>query len=253
MRQYIAFTKKEFLEALRTHKLLILIAVFLIIGFMNPLFAKLTPIILEATLPDMDLGLSDPTAYDSWAQFYSNVIQIGLITLVIVFSGLISNEYNRDTLINVLTKGLDRKTVVLSKFTMATLVWTVSYILCFIVTWLYTVILWPNDSPNNLIQAAFYLWLFGILLISLIILGNSLFKGALGTLLFIGGTVTIAFIINIIPIIEKFNPTMLMSNNYQLILGSVSNGDFLWPSILTVFTIISSLLLAIRIFNKREI
>lgn len=46
MSSYVAFTKKEFLEAYRTWKLLLFCIISVIIGMMNPLFAKLTPEIL---------------------------------------------------------------------------------------------------------------------------------------------------------------------------------------------------------------
>ncbi len=254
MNQYIAFTKKEFLEAVRTRKLLIMFSIFLMIGFMNPLIAKVTPALLEKFMPEgMVIEIADPTAFDSWTQFYSNVIQIGLISLVLVFSGLITNEYNKDTLINVLTKGLNRKNVILSKFTAASVIWTGAYILCFLVTWLYTTVLWSEDSLNNLIQAALYLWVYGIFLITLIILGNSLFKSSIGTLLFVGGLVIIQFLINIITPIQKFNPIMLASDNLNLIAGNLNNSYFVWSLSITLILIITILILSINIFNKREV
>ena len=51
MRAYLAFTKKEFTESFRTYKLVIMLAVFLLFGIMNPLFAKLTPALLETWPP----------------------------------------------------------------------------------------------------------------------------------------------------------------------------------------------------------
>ena len=47
MRGYLAFVKKEFMEIIRTYKLVVLGAIFLILGIMNPLTAKLTPTLLS--------------------------------------------------------------------------------------------------------------------------------------------------------------------------------------------------------------
>ena len=40
MRVYLAFTKKELFEFTRTYKLLLIVTVFLIFGFMNPVVAS---------------------------------------------------------------------------------------------------------------------------------------------------------------------------------------------------------------------
>ncbi len=50
MRAYIAFTKKEIYELAKTYKLLLLVVVFLIFGFMNPVVAKLTPDIMKSLM-----------------------------------------------------------------------------------------------------------------------------------------------------------------------------------------------------------
>ena len=136
MKAFWAFTKKELTEYYRTAKIMILMVVFLLFGMMNPVLAKFTPEIIKAA--GLDLNLPDPTAMDSWAQFFKNVGQMGLIIVVIVFSGIMANEFSKGTLINILTKGLKRKTVILSKFTVASCLWALSYLLCFVVTYFYT-------------------------------------------------------------------------------------------------------------------
>ncbi|MEG0367463.1 MAG: hypothetical protein RR585_11555, partial [Coprobacillus sp.] len=124
MKSYLAFTSKEILESIRSYKAFILIIVFLILGFMSPITAKLTPEIMKNFMPaGMSIEVATPTVIDSWMQFFKNVPQIGMIVIVIVLSSMISGEINKGTLINVLTKGLSRKNVILAKFTCATLTW----------------------------------------------------------------------------------------------------------------------------------
>src|SRR5665647_682471 len=184
MRAYFAFTKKEFTENLRTYKLMIMIVVFLIFGVMNPLFAKFTPEILKAAgLDPSALGMGTPTAMDSFAQFCKNVGQLGLLVLVIVFSGIMANELSEGTLINILTKGMKRSTVILSKFTMATVIWTVSYLLCLAVTYAYTAYYFTIENISNVFLTFSSMWLFGVLLVAIVILGGVLFKNIYGSLL----------------------------------------------------------------------
>ena len=148
MRAFIAMTKKEFLECIRTYKLFIIVAVFLLFGMLNPITAKIMPKLLSSFMPEgMTITLGEPHTIDSWIQFYKNM-STQLILFVIVFSGIVSNELTKGTLINMLTKGLPRKTVILSKFTAIISIWTVSYLICFVITLVYTMYLLPGKLPN---------------------------------------------------------------------------------------------------------
>ena len=170
MRAYLAFTKKELFEFTKTYKLLLLVTVFLIFAFMNPVVAKFTPDLMELLMEEgIKISLPEPTIFDSWSQFFKNTTQMGLIVLVIIFSGLISNELSKGTLINMLTKGLSRKTVVLSKFTSSTLVWTLAYFLSALVTFLYSMLFWKDTQVENLLFSLTLVWVFGVFLISAII------------------------------------------------------------------------------------
>ncbi|HBL84239.1 MAG: hypothetical protein A2Y17_07710 [Clostridiales bacterium GWF2_38_85] len=254
MKSYIAFTTKEFTEQLRTHKALIMFTVFLLFGIMNPVTAKLTPIILEMFMPEgVEITLGDPTALDSWAQFFKNIPQMGIFVLAIVFNGLMANEFTKGTLINILTKGLSRSTVILSKFSMAILLWTASYILCFAVSYGYTIYFWSNDIVYNLLFAVFVLWLFGVLIISLLLFGGVLFKNSYGSLLLTGTTVVIMFLINIVPILQKYNPVLLSSSNMDLLTGKMQPSDFTASIIVTTALTMTFIVVAIPIFNKKRI
>lgn len=254
MRAYFAFTKKEFIENLRTYKLMIMIVVFLIFGVMSPLFAKFTPEILKAAGLDASaLGVGTPTAIDSFAQFFKNVGQLGLLVLVIVFSGIMANELSKGTLINILTKGMRRSTVILSKFIMATVIWTVSYLLCLAVTYAYTAYYFTIENISNAFLAFSSMWLFGVLLIAIVILGGVLFKNVYGSLLLTGGIVVVMTIVNIAPKLQKYNPITLSSDNMQLIMAQKATSDFMPAVIICAVLTIVSVIASIMIFNKKQL
>ncbi|MBK5253334.1 MAG: ABC transporter permease [Peptostreptococcaceae bacterium] len=254
MKAYIAFTKKEFCENLRTYKLFIMLCVFLLLGLMNPITAKITPQLLKSLMPEgMNITIMEPTALDSWAQFFKNVPQMGLSVLVIVFSGIMANEFSRGTLINMLTKGLSRKVVILSKFTMTTIIWTLSYALCFAATYAYTIYFWSSEGVSNILLSVFSLWLFGILLLAIILLGGVLFKNNYGVLLFTGGFVVALMLLNLSSTIQKYNPITLASSNMALLTNNMFVSDFTMPIVICVITIIASIGSAIMIFNKKQI
>ena len=129
MKRYVAFTKKEFLEQLRTYRMLILFSVFFIFGLMSPLLAKILPEILSGMdLQGMIITIPEATAVDAYAQFFKNMTQMGIIVILLVFGGVISNELTRGTLVNVLAKGLGRHTVILAKYTAMVVMWTVALV-----------------------------------------------------------------------------------------------------------------------------
>ena len=254
MKSYLAFTNKEFCEAIRTYKLLIMGAVFLLLGMLNPITAKITPQLLKSFMPEgMLITIAEPTALDSWAQFFKNVPQMGLIVLVIVYSGIMANEFSRGTLINMLTKGLSRSVVILSKFTMAVSLWTISYTLCFGVTYAYTAYFWKGDMVSNILLSVFCLWLFGILLLACVILGGVLFKSSYGCLLFTGGFVVALLLINIIPKVQEYNPIILSSSNMALLTNEMSVSDFTLPIVICFVAAAGFVILAIALFNKKQL
>jgi len=254
MKSYLAFTKKEFCETVRTYKLLIMGAVFLLLGMMNPITAKITPQLLKSFMPaGIEITIAEPTAMDSWAQFFKNVPQMGLIILVIIFSGIMANEFSRGTLINMLTKGLSRSVVILSKFTMAVLLWTASYALCFGVTYVYTAYFWKGDGVSNILFSVFCLWLFGILLLATIMLGGVIFNSSYGCLLFTGGFVVALLLINIVPRLQKYNPITLASSNMALLANEMSVADFTLPIVICCLAVIGFVISAIALFNKKQL
>ncbi|MEG0593118.1 MAG: ABC transporter permease subunit [Coprobacillus sp.] len=254
MKSYIAFTSKEILESIRSYKAFILIIVFLILGFMSPITAKLTPEIVKNFMPEgMSIVITEPTVIDSWMQFFKNVPQIGMIVIVIVFSSLVSGEISKGTLINVLTKGLSRQNVILAKFTCATLIWTICYYVAFLVVYFYNLLFWTDTGVYNLFFSVSCVWIFGIFLISTLLLGGVLFKSSYGSLLLTGGLVVIMMFIGMLQTIAKFNPMQLMSVNMSLLTGPTTPSDLYISIIVTVSLTLLSLISSIIIFNKKQI
>jgi len=254
MRSYIAFTKKEFYEIWCTYKFFIMISVFLLLGLMNPITAKITPQLLDSFMPEgMNITMAEPTALDSWMQFFQNVPQMGLIVLIIIFSGVMTNEFSRGTLVNLLTKGLSRSTVILAKFTMAITVWTLSYILCFVVTYGYTAYFWSNKGISNIGLSVFCLWIFGVLILAMIMLGEVLFRNNHGGLLFTCVLVVVLMLVNILPNLQKYNPISLASKNMALITGDIPVSDFTGSIVICGVATIIFIASAIVLFNQKQI
>ena len=163
MNALYAFTVKEFQAAIRSGKALILAVLFVIFGIMSPAVAKMTPWLME-TMADsfaesgLDVTGVTVNALTSWTQFCKNV-PVAMIVFLLIFSGVLTAEYEKGTLTAMVTKGLARWKIIAAKAAALALLWTVGYWLCFGITWGYTRYFWNDDSAVHVMTAAagFYL------------------------------------------------------------------------------------------------
>ena len=252
MSGYIAFVKKEFTENMKNYRFLILFAVFLIFGIMSAFLAKFTPQILSALAADMEMT-TEPVALDAWKQFYKNISGVGFSAFIILFGSCLSYEYSKGTLVLMVTKGLSRKAVILAKYTVAATLMTISYWIGFVATYGYTAILWKGTNLSNVALSAVLLWIVGFLYLSILIIGCVIFKQTFTSILFTGGIVALISLLGMIEPIAKFNPFILTSKNIALISGEVIPAEFIMPALISVTLSMFALLIAIQLFNKKQL
>lgn len=256
MKSLLAFMKKEYLEAARTGKIVILLLLFVLFGIMSPAIAKLTPWMMETLSDSMaESGLIvtniQVDALTSWTQFFKN-IPIALIAFVLIFSDIFTKEYKSGTLLLVLTKGLSRYKVVLAKAVLLLLLWTVGYGICFGITYGYNAYFWDNSIINNLLFSVTIWWLFGVWVICLIVLFSSLLQNNAGVILCVGGTVLLSYLLSIIPKVKAYSPTVLINTN-SILTGVEEIDAYVKAIVITVFLCIVCVAVSIPIVNKRQL
>jgi len=255
MSGFIAFTKKEYMESIRTYRFIILLAVLLFFAILSPLTAILLPEILNSLemVDGFVISLPEPSAMDSWGQFFSNIGQMGMLAVIIIFSGTMARDLENGTLVNLLTKGMKRYTVVISKFVLSCILWTIGYAVSLAVCYAYTAFYFPADEVSNAFFAFSSLWLYGIFLITLLIFGGTLFGNFYGSLFSCFGVVVTLALINISPIAQKYNPISLGGDTLALLSGQKETADFLPAMIICSILIIVFLVASIFIFNKKKV
>jgi ABC-2 type transport system permease protein len=256
MRSLIAFTKKEFTDQLRSGKLLLLGILFLLFGIMNPAVAKLTPWLLEIfseTMAESGMVITGVTvsAMDSWVQFYKN-IPMALIAFVLIQGGIFTKEYTSGTLVLSLTKGFERYKVVLSKTFTLMLLWTLGYWICFGVTYGYNAYFWDNSVAQNLGLSALCWWIFGVWVISMIVLFSTLLNSTSGVILCGGGIAVGCYLLAIVPKIGRYLPTYL-ADGTSLIYGVTKPENFIAAIVITSVLSVACLVLSVPIFNKKQL
>lgn len=256
MKTFLTYLNKDLSEQTRSFKLICLCAVFALFTITNPLIAKLTPLMMEMMADSLaEAGLTitvqSVTDIDSWTQFFKN-IPLVLIVFVIIESNILTKESSNGSLALVLTKGLERYKIILSKTTVITALWTVLYAISAIATPALNALLWEDTLAKNLFPALLLWWLFGLFIINLIIIFSSLSKSNIVVLCGCGGVGLICYIISAIPKINKLSPAYL-TRGISLIVDSQKSEDFYYAIMITAALLIISIAASIILFNKKEI
>ena len=148
---------------------------------------------------------------------------------------------------------MPRKVVIISKYISMLLIWTLSIVLSFLITWFYTLYLFSLAGIYNLFFSVFCFWLFGLFLLSLLMFFSTFIKTNYGVLLSVGLVAIVGLILNIIPIVQKYNVVSLITKNMELVTNSLTPSYF-YPIVgLTITSLIILILLAILIFEKKEL
>lgn len=256
MKSLIAFMKKEFTEQLRSGRLMILGLLFVLFGIMNPAIAKLTPWLLETlsdSLAESGMMVTDVkvSAMDSWVQFYKN-LPLGLIAFILLESSIFTKEYTSGTLVLSLTKGLKRYKVVVSKTVVPTVLWTIGYWMCFGITYGYNAYFWDNSVAQNLIFSVVCWWLFGVMVIALMVLFSTVSSANTGVLLGTGGMVLAFYLVGLLPKCGKYLPTYLMDGN-SLIYGLAEVKTYMPSLMIAIAVSVICLAISIPIFNRKQL
>lgn len=251
-----AFLKKEWMEMTRTGRMWILLLIFILFGIMNPAMAKLTPWMMEMmsdSLADAGFLVTNVSvdAFDSWAQFYKN-IPLGLIIFVLMCSGIFTVEYQRGTLIPVVTKGLTRRKILAAKAVMLIGMWTVLYFLCYGITYGYNAWFWDNSITAYPLFGAVCYWFFGIWVIALMVFFSTVSGSNTQVLL---GTGVISFGTYLLGMFPKLNdvlPAKLMEG-MAVLQGMAKPEDYYISMASAGVTAVLFIGLSTVCFDKRQL
>lgn len=129
MRELRFGVKKEFLEAHRTKKLMVMGIIALFFALLDPVMLKMTPYLLKE-FSGIDMGdMIQLTQTAELKDFHQDIYQLFTIVLVIVIGNVWLNEVKQRTLVIPVSKGLKLSTIILAKIiTYAVLVNVLIYI-----------------------------------------------------------------------------------------------------------------------------
>lgn len=256
MRQFIAFTKKEYLELLRTGKLILLVIIFVLFGIMNPAIAKLTPWMMDLMSEQlaesgMQVTAVEVDALTSWAQFFKNM-PMALIIFLILFCGILTTEYQKGTLINVVTKGMKRWKIFCAKLGVMAIVWTLGFLMSYGITYGYNAYFWDNSVAHNISAAVGCFYLCGLWLISVLALASVFCNSSGAVMLAVGAAFAASYLLGLFPAIKEYTPSYLLQSA-GLLTDLNEGADYLWAAAVTVVLIVLGCILSVAAFNRKNL
>lgn len=256
MKQYKVFLSKDILEQIKNHKGIVVIILFCMVGIISPALAKLTPWFIEIFSHDLaetgiSIGQIQVDAVTSWTQYFKNMTMM-LIVFVVMFSNILVSEYERGTLVILVSKGLKRKNILLSKMSVLVLFWTIGCLLSFLITYIYTDYFWDNALIAQLFFTMFCFYLLGLYLCSLILLASVMTRSLSMVILFTGLCFFGFYLLGLFPQLTMYVPASLLNYATLLMMPQIEIGYY-YPVIITFMLIVVHLIVSLFLFRKTRL
>ena len=218
---------------------------------MGEFFALIMPAGDEAT----DLlvaALSNPSWQESYAQFYGNIGQIGVLAVLFMYMGTVQREVKSGTASLMFSKGLGFGSFILAKFTIAVILTTIVTVISTIVTYVYTFLLFDEAGQFGHVLVGSLIFSIGaLMLLSIIILCSSLTKSSAASGGMSFGVYFILIITSAIPRIGSFSPFQLFNHPAAMSVGYFSN-NLMVNILIAIGVSIIALLFAVERLKRAE-
>jgi ABC-2 type transport system permease protein len=249
------FLRKELREAARTNRLLVVGALFLLLGIISPVTAKYTNELLKLVgtgQQGVQIILPPPTVQDAVAQYLKNVAGTGILAAVLLPMGMIAREKERGTAAFVLTKPLTRPAFLLAKFVALVVTLALGVALAALATYFYTALLFEPLALGGFIGCTALVLLSLLVYAAFTFLGSALVSSQLAAAgIGLGAWVGIS-LLGIIPQVSQYTPAGLLEPAAALALGTAA--PHLAVSVLANLVLIVALVaLAWLVFRRQEL
>ncbi|HHT27193.1 MAG TPA: ABC transporter permease subunit [Firmicutes bacterium] len=173
---YLNLLQKEWLEVVRSYKILFIPVVFILLGVGQPLAMHFMPQILE--LGNVPAGTVIEIPIPPPEQIQAGIIdqysQLGIFVLILAAMGVISREVEQGQAALLSTLGVTRHRYVLTKWMMLAALTVFSILIGFVATAYYTEILFGSLNWGHVILGALVYSLYPLFVLSLTLLLGTL-------------------------------------------------------------------------------
>lgn len=231
--------KKEFIEQIKTYKLVVISGIFLMFGFATPLMINYLPELLEMSGEDIIIEIPPATALQALSEYSATALQIGILVAVLVAMGAIAQERVRGTAHIVFSKPVSRGAFVTAKLIALSTSFITGLTLGGVACYAYTTILIEDVNlaafaGQNALLAVFFVFCLALILFLSSIFRNQLAAGGVALAALVGQALMVQ-----LPFVGDYLPGRLTDWGIDLISGSSETawGAMIATVILTVLCV----------------
>lgn len=254
LRGYHQLLEKELVEAWRTYRIVVVGALFLVMGISSPLLTYFLPEIVKAVAPEMGLEIPPMGVPEVLDQFLKNVVQFGALAGILVAMGSVANEKERGTAAFVLAKPVSRTAFLAAKLVAIAMLFFGAIALAVAGAWIYTAILYTAQPVGAWVQLGLVAWLSTMVYAAITFLGSTLVRSSLAAAGFGFAALIVLSLASIVPSLGAWLPAGLTAVAKALALDLVPPGVEPARTILVSIGIVAaSIGLAIWRFGREEL
>jgi ABC-2 type transport system permease protein len=245
--------RKEFTEQLKTHKMLVVVAILLLFGLGTPLLLKFLPEFLKLSGEQLPVNLPAFTAPDAVRSYISTLSEIGLLVVVLVAMGSIALERERRTAIMTLSKPAGFGSFVLAKLAALMVTFGCGLVLSALGCFLYTVVLLGSFDAGTFTLITLLVAFYFLVCLAVTLMCSAFFKNQIAA----GGvalaTLIILALLSNIPDVGRFLPVAMMNNAAAIAGGGEISGSLYVSLIVSAFVVVAAMTVCWQVLKKREL
>ena len=253
MNLYTAF-RKEWMESLRSYRLLIVVIVLIIFGLTSPLQALLLPKVLVSALSaqgDLSSLVPTPTVSSAIAQYVKNMSQFDLILAVLLAMGAVAQEKDKGTAAMMMVKPLPRGSFLGAKFLGLAAVFAIGIAIAGIGAYYYTGLLFEFIPILPWLVLNLFLFVYVLVIIAITLFCSTITNSQAAAAGIAFGIFAVGWIGGAIRGFGKYLPGELSTWGQRLVQGDTATS---WIALgVSIGLIVVPLLAAWMIFKRQEL
>ena len=171
---------------------------------------------------------------------------------VLPCSGSFTSEYQKGTLVLVVTRGLSRKKTAAAKMILLSGLWTGLYMLCLGISCGYNLYFWGNGTVSFWLPGALCFWLFGLWVLGWLVFFSTVAETGTQVLFGTGAVAAGVYVLGLFPALGRILPTKLMGG-LALLQGAEKPGDFFGSILTACLMIVFCVLASFYCFDRKKL
>lgn len=250
----MAFLKKEFQEILRTYKIYVIPTVFLAMGILSPILAKITPDLVKSLAKGITVIIPPPVARDAYLQLFKNFNQLIILAVIFSLIGLVADEKVKGSAILILTKPVPKWSFILSKYAASAVLILVSTCLSYLACLYYTVLIFKEALFAASAQAVLLVMAFYLLILAITLLASTINRSvALAGAISVGAFLVLMVLPSFGAWLARYSPAALIDYENRLLQGTATIAAAAPALAITLGLATALVFLAVWIFKHQEL